>query len=370
MAASQIKILCGNPVLGKAVEEMLDQPRMKLALISAFPEPFIEALPKPPRVLKLNPTRTPAQGIAIREDAALLEYSERFSSSRSPVDYIQREILQRAIVETALSGLRSFAAISALPSNCREEIQVFALALTGKESLTPYELRKVVSGTIRAEHDRLQRQKEKLLKKLQERVSSQALTVEAAEERMQAVSKLASIVISISLLVDQPGAKVEKSGSRDKHNSISRSLVVEELERAVDKLASQSQSLWTRAVFDGDFERADEIAKLPQTLQDHFRFKGFNATLPAFVTMDSAASGQTSIDRLLQRSLGGAHGAHTAARFSPECLAKTSSYVSQALATTKAESELRTWSTSDPDPSGFLREELLTIIQRVPAALI
>jgi len=349
---------------------MLDQPLMKQALASAFPNAALEGLPKPPSALKLAPTRSPSQGILLRGEEAVIEFSDRAASNGSAVGHVQREILKRAIVETALTGLRHFVTASSLPPGCRDEIQVFAQALGRSETLTISEIRAVVTDVIRSEHDRLQRQKEKLFKKLRETVTSYNVAAETLESRITTASALAGAIMSISLLVDQPGAKPEKSEFRDKRDSNPRAKVVEDLELSVNELAFNPRSLWSRALFDGDFDRADSIARLRETLRSKFRFDGFNAPLPAFLTTDSSNSVQANIDRLLRGSLTGGIGAPLQARFHPESLTNTASYVSQALATTELEKSLRAWTTPDPDPVGLLREDLLTLSQKVPATLI
>ncbi len=364
-----IKVVCGRQDLAATVTSLLDQPLMKQALRAAFPEPIIETLPKTVTTLKLVQSRSPAPGISVRGEEATVEYSDRAASNGTAPALIQRELIKRALTETALSGLRHFLTQSSLPNGCREEIQAFAQVLAKTDVLTSSELRSTVSDVIRSEHDRLQRQKDKLFKKLREFSASTHLPAEVLESRITSASAIASAIMSISLLVDQPGAKPEKSDFNEKRHSDPRTRVVEDLDLVVKELALNPRTHWSRAVFDGDFARADAIAKLRATLRENFRFDGFNASIPAFLSTNGSASVQANIDRLLRGSIGGIVGSPSRVRFSPESLSNASSYVTQALATTKVEQELRSWTTTDPDPSGLLREELLTICQKVPAAL-
>lgn len=343
---------------------------MKQALVAAFPEPTIENLPKPPTTLKLAQSRSPAPGISVRGDEATIEYSERAATNGSAVGQIQRELLKRAILETSLSGLRHFTTSSSLPSAFREEIQLFAQGIARTEALTQSELRAIVSDVVRSEHDRLQRQKEKLFKKLRETSVAANVPVHELEARINTASVLTGVIMSISLLVDQRGAKPEKSEFRDKRDVNPRAKVIEDLELAVKELALNPRALWSRAVFDGDFDRADAITKLRETLRDKFRFNGFNAQLPSLLTQESPAVVQANIDVLLRGSGMNARGANVAPGFSPEILTNTTLYVSQALAVTRLERDLRAWTTTDPDPGGLLREELLTISQLVPSGLV
>lgn len=365
-----IALSCAREDLGKAVREMLNQPLMRQALATAFPEPIIETFPKPPTTLKLSQSRSPASGIRTLGDEAIIEYSERAASNGSAVVQVQREILKRAIIETALGGLRHFTTNSSLPSSFREELQLFVQGIARTEALTQSEVRAVVSDVIRSEHDRLQRQKEKLFKKLRESSVAANLPANELEARINTASTLTRVIMSISLLVDQPGAKPEKSEFRDKRDANPRTKVIEDLELAVKELALNPRTLWSRAVFDGDFERADAIAKLRETLRDKFRFEGFNAQLPLLLTPESPAAVQVNIDRLLRGSRMNSIGANATPAFSPEILTNTPLYVSQALAVTRLERDLRAWTTTDPDPGGLLREELLTISQQIPSGLV
>jgi hypothetical protein len=365
-----IALSCAREDLAKAVRDMLNQPLMKQALVVAFPEPIVESMPKPPTTLKLAQSRSPASGIVTRGDEVIIEYSERAASNGSAVGQVQREILKRAIIETALGGLRHFTTNSSLPGSFREELQLFAQGIARTEALTQSEVRAVVSDVIRSEHDRLQRQKEKLFKKLRESSVAANLPVNELEARINTASALTRVIMSISLIVDQPGAKPEKSEFRDKRDVNPRGKVCEDLELAVKELALNPRALWSRAVFDGDFERADAIAKLRETLRDRFKFDGFNAQLPLLLTPESPAAVQANIDRLLRGSRINALGAKTTPGFSPEILTNTALYVSQALAVTRLERDLRAWTTDDPDPGGLLREDLLTISQQVPSGLV
>jgi hypothetical protein len=286
---------------------------------------------------------------------------------------VQREILKRALLETALDGLRHFSRNSSLPATCRDEIQIFARGIARTEALTQSEVRAIVTDVIRSEHDRLQRQKDKLFKKLRDTSVSANLSINELEARINTASAITSVIMSLSLLIDQPGAKPEKSELRDKRDSSPRAAVVEDLELAVKELALNPRALWSRAIVDGDIERADAIARLREQLKSKFTFGGFNAQLPPILTPESSVAVQANIARLLRGSSVGAVGAPTSglsgARFSSEILTNTELYVAQALAVTRLERELRAWTTSDPDPGGLLREELLTISQRVPLAL-
>jgi hypothetical protein len=364
-----VTVTCAREDLAKAVREMLNQPLMTHALASAFPEPPIDNLPKPPTMLKLAQSRSPAAGISVRGDEAIFEYSERAGSNGSATVQLQREILKKAILETSLAGLRQFVTNASLPTTFREEIQLFAQGIARTEALTQSEVRAIVSDAVRSEHDRLQRQKDKLFKKLREISVTANIPVHELEARINTASALTRVIMSISLLVDQPGAKPEKSELRDKRDINPRAKVIEDLELAVKELALNPRALWARAVFDGDFERADSIARLRETLRDKFRFNGFNAQLPPLLTQESPAVVQANIDRLLRGSRTSAFGTNAALGFSPEILTNTESYVSQALAVTRLERDLRGWTTTDPDPGGLLREDLLTISQRVPAGL-
>lgn len=364
-----INVVCNREDIAKAVRDMLDQPLMRQAVIAAFPEAAVEGLAKPPTTLKLTQSRSPTAGVIIRGDEAVIEYSDRAASNGSALGHIQRELLKKALIETALTGLRHFSSNTALPIGCREEIQAFAQGIAKTEALTTSELRSIVSDVIRAEHDRLQRQKERLFKKLRECSASPHLSAEALESRITTASSLTRVIMAISLLVDQSGARPENSEFKEKRHTNPRAKVVEDLDLVIKELALNPRTLWYRAVFDGDFARADAIARLRETLRAKFKFDGFNTTLPSFLSTDSSLSVQANIDRLLRGSAGTSLGTPAKSRFSPESLTNTSAYVAQALATTKLEQDLRSWSTPDPDPSGLLREDLLTICQSVPAAL-
>lgn len=366
-------VVCAREDLANAAREMLDQPRMKQAVLAAFPDALVESFPRPPSTLKLVQSRSPSPGILLKGDEAVIEYSDRSASSGGAIGHIQRELLKRALIETALSGLRDFVGSNSLSSACREEIQLFARGIARTEMLTQSEVKVVVSDVIRAEYDRLQRLKDKLFKKLREACVTAKLPADELEKRIDTASALTRSIMSISLLVDQPGAKPEKSEFRDKRDSGSRAKVVEELEKTVEDLALNPRGLWSRAIFDGDYTRADALAKLRQSLQNKFRLPGFNVAPPSLFTFQSpqsTATVQANIERLIRGSETAAFTTRAAPRFSPEILTNTSAYVTQALAVSALDRELRAWTTSDSDPIGLLREELLTISQQVPAALV
>jgi hypothetical protein len=352
----EMRVDCTQQDLATQVTEMLADARMQHVIQAAFPSPFLESFPRPPKTLQLKESRSPGPGITVRGEDATIEYNPRHVSNGQALVHIERALLTKAVIETALSGLRYFVGTSSLPDRCADDIQLFATRIKQKDALATDDVRAVVSDVIKAEYDQLLRQKDKLLKKLRENCAITGLTLDQIASRIDTARAIMRAIMAISLLIDQPGASCDQNNPRDKKDSNSRVQVVDQLASSVKSLWGNIINLWPRAIFDGNHDRAYAIIGLAREHAIQFKFEGFKAGTPLIFTVKSNSSNAP------QTTQG-------TTRFWPAILQHNSAYLDQLFAATQYDQELRAWTTSDPVPCTQLLEELLTISQQVPAAL-
>ena len=359
---ASFKIVCPREDLRSALQLRINNSKALGAALKAGNDEI--------KTIKLTPVRSGPLTIHVRADELLIDYLDRTREVSEIATGVEKLIFRRAIVETSISALQQFIHQKTLLGSDQSQVTLFLQAYTGTSISSPRELRPVVRDLVDADIERLNRKQEQLLKKLRKCSLSSVNSWELAESKISTLREMSHQALAIIKLRELASSRTPQK-SWDSLNED----VLRQIELSIKELALSISNLWSSALVSGDRAAAEAVISLRQKLQTQLRADGFNIAAPDPFSPEPKLP-RSPLD-ILSRTLPPLHldlgTFHTQSsplpRFNPEVLRETDSFTRHAQATLEYDQRLRSWTTSDPDPFGFLRERLLDIIPHVPAAL-
>jgi hypothetical protein len=327
-----------------ALKKALEDPALASTLILGFREPVTS--------IKLIPHRPPNIAITVRQNEISVEYHDRLQETSEALHSIVKQLCARATVELLHKNMTSFVQHGTLPPESFQQVKPYVEGFNRSEVRTKQEAADIIRVIVEADSEYLLKKTEKITKKLHQTTHASPLSTDEASANIDTTGQLAAQLLAATILrlSDEPSA-----------DKIYRE-VFATIDKATTQLAHGVRSLWPKALYHGN---GHTIIERYQQMRRAFLFSGVNAPVPDLISSER----RPPVFQPLQGGLFNATSTPKAPRFHAAILRPLSTLVTDGIAAVEQDQALRSWSTTDPNPFGFLQERLLDTIRDVPAAL-
>lgn len=330
--------------INQALQKALEDPLLASTLAIGFKEPI--------STIKLVADRSQNVGLAIRNNELSIKFPDRIRETSETLHAIVKQLYAHAALELLHQNLTSFVQEGTLPARTLPDIKPLLERFNRSEVGSSREAAEIIRVMTKADSERLLTKGEKIVKKLQQTPLGRLLSATEASERIESIGTLSAQLLALHIITESALPSADKQ-RRDSLVSI---------EKAITQIIDSIYALSPAVFYQGN---GHTILERYQQAQRRFSFPGFNAPTPDLLEPGK----QAAIFQPIQGPLLTTQLQPNSDRFRPIILRRLPTLIACSSASVKLEHELRNWSTTDPNPFGFLQERLLDVIRDVPAAL-
>jgi hypothetical protein len=357
--------------VNKALEKALEDPVFASTLGIGFREPVT--------TIRLVRDPSPELGLAQRNNELSIKFADRIRDTSEALYSIEKQLCAHAALELLYQNLTSFVRDGPPYWGALHQIRPFLDRVHRTEVRSTRQAAEVIRTIIKADSKRLLKKGEELLRTLNQTAGVRLLTTTEACEKIDSVGRLSTELLALQIITESaiPAASKQR---RETLTSIDLATtkvlanilglnfkeLTETLEQTTSLITARIGGLWAKALYKGT---GHAIIECYQRALRRFNFPGFNAPIPDLLDPDKQPVMFQPTQPSLLPSLREPNSERFRATFQPRILRELPTLISISDAGIHLDQKLRAWSTTDPNPFGFLQERLLDVIRDVPAAL-